>query len=144
MRSLGYGTPAKTLLKKDCEEIQRPVVNEILPNMGIVRTAPRAVFFGTAQYGGLGLTHLAVLQGHTRLQYLLGRLRCGDATGRLMQMLLEYTQLECGCRGNPLAQDYKNYSALLINTNWITEVWEHLQTCKAKDRQIHKQIPERD
>jgi hypothetical protein len=47
-------------------------------------------------------------------------------------MLLEYTQLECGCRGNPLAQDYNNYSALLINTTWITEVWEHLQTCKAK------------
>jgi hypothetical protein len=45
-------------------------------------------------------------------------------------VLLEYTQLECGCRGNPLAQDYKNYSALLINTNWITEVCEHLYTCK--------------
>jgi hypothetical protein len=67
--------------------------------------------------GGLGLTHLAEMQGHTRLKYLLGHLRCGDTTGRLMQILLEYTQLECGCRGNPLAQDYNNYSTLLINTN---------------------------
>jgi hypothetical protein len=117
---------------KDCEEIQRPVVNAILPEMGIARTAPRAVVFGTAQYGGLGLTHLAALQGHTCLQYVLGHLCCDDATGRLMQMLLEYTQLECGCRGNPLAQEYNNYSAPLINTNWITEVWEHLQMCKAK------------
>jgi hypothetical protein len=25
----------------------------------------------------------------------------------------------------------KNYCALLINTNWITEVWEYLHTCKA-------------
>jgi hypothetical protein len=130
--SMGYGTPATTLLKKDCEEIQRLVVNAILPKIDISRTAPRAVVFGTAQYGGLVLTHLAALQGHTRLQYLLGHLYCGNATGRLMQMLLEYTQLECGCRGNPLAQDYNNYSALLINTNWITKVWEHLQTCKAK------------
>jgi hypothetical protein len=47
-------------------------------------------------------------------------------------MLMEYTQLECGCRGNTLAQDYTNYSAFLINTKWIMEVWEHLQTCKAK------------
>jgi hypothetical protein len=105
--------------------------------MDIVRSAPRSVIFGTAQFGGLGLTHLAAMQGHTRLQYLLGRLLCGDATVRLMQMLLEYTKLECGCRGNPLAQDYKNYYALLINTNWITEVWEvwevweHLNMCKA-------------
>jgi hypothetical protein len=130
--SMGYGTPAMTLSKKDCGEIQRPVVNAILPKMGIARTAPRAIFFGTAQYGGLGSTHLAVLQGHTRLQYLLGNLRYGDTTGCRMQMQLEYTQLEYGCRGNPLAQDYNNYSALLINTNWITEVWEQLQACKAK------------
>jgi hypothetical protein len=108
MPSLGYGTPVTTPTKKDCEEIQRPLVNAILPKMGITRSAPRAVVFVTAQFVGLGLTHLAALHGHTRLQYLMGHLRCSDATGRLMQMLLEYTQLECGCRGNPLAQDYNN------------------------------------
>jgi hypothetical protein len=48
MPSMGYSTPATTLKKKECEEIQRPVVNAILPNMGIARTAPRAVVFGTA------------------------------------------------------------------------------------------------
>jgi hypothetical protein len=46
-------------------------------------------------------------------------------------MLLEDTQLECGCRGNPLQQDYKNFEALILNKNWITEVWGHLSTCKA-------------
>jgi hypothetical protein len=49
-----------------------------------------------------------------------------------MQMLLEYTLLECGCRGNPLQHDYKNYEGLLLNKKWITEVWVHLSTCKAK------------
>jgi hypothetical protein len=131
MLSLGYGTPATTLTKQDCEEIQKAVVNAILQKMGIARSAPRAVIFGTAHFGGLGLTHLAAMQGHARLPYLLGHLRCGDATGSLMQMLLEDNQLDFGRRGNPLAQDYNNYSALLINTNWITEVWEHLNTCKA-------------
>jgi hypothetical protein len=55
---LGYGTPATTLTKQDCEEIQKSVVNVILPKMGIARSVPRAVIFGTAQSGGLGLTHL--------------------------------------------------------------------------------------
>jgi hypothetical protein len=132
MPSMGYGTPATTLSKKECEEIQRSIVNAILPKMGIARTAPRAAVFGTAQYGGLGLTHLVVLQGNTCIQYLLGHLRYGDDTGRLVKMLLEYTQLECGCRGNPLAQYYNNYPDLLINMNWSKELWEHLQTCKAK------------
>jgi hypothetical protein len=131
MMSLGYGTLAMPLTKKDFEEIQKPVVNTILPKRGIARSAPRSVIFGTDQFGGLGLTHLAALQGHTGLQYLLGHIRCGDATGRLVQMLFEYTQLECMCRGNPLAQDYNKNDALLINKNWITEVWEHLHTCKA-------------
>jgi hypothetical protein len=80
MPSLGYGTPVTTLTKQDCEEIQKPVVNAILPKMGIARSAPRAIVFGTLQFGGLVLAHLAALQGHTRLQYLLGHLRYGDAT----------------------------------------------------------------
>jgi hypothetical protein len=53
MPSLGYGTPATTMTHKDCEEIQRLVVNEILPKMGIARSAPSSVFFETAQFGGL-------------------------------------------------------------------------------------------
>jgi hypothetical protein len=47
MPSLGYGTPATTLTKQDCEEIQKPVVNAILPNMGVARSTLRAVIFGT-------------------------------------------------------------------------------------------------
>jgi hypothetical protein len=61
MPSLGYGTPAKILTKQDREEIQKPVVNAILPKMGIAWSAPRAVAFGTSKFGGLDLTHLAAL-----------------------------------------------------------------------------------
>jgi hypothetical protein len=81
MPSLGYGVPATTLTKEECEDIQRPAVNAILTKMGIARSAPRKVVFGTTQYGGLGMTHLSALQGNSRLQYLLGHLRCGDTTG---------------------------------------------------------------
>jgi hypothetical protein len=45
---MGYGPPATTLTKQDCEEIQKPIVNAILPKMGIVRSVLRAVIFGTA------------------------------------------------------------------------------------------------
>jgi hypothetical protein len=61
MPSLGYGVPETTLTKEECEDIQRPVVNAILPKMGIARSAPRKVVFWTKQYGGLGLTHLTAL-----------------------------------------------------------------------------------
>jgi hypothetical protein len=89
--SLGYGTPATTLTQQECYNIQKPVVNAILPKMGISRKAPRGVVFGTAQCGGLGLEHLADYQVHNRLQYLMGHLRCDSTTGKLMRSMMDYT-----------------------------------------------------
>jgi hypothetical protein len=33
--SIGYRTPAKTLTQQECYNIQKPVVNAILPKMGL-------------------------------------------------------------------------------------------------------------
>jgi hypothetical protein len=93
--SLGYGMCATTLALQECEDIQSPVINAILQKMGIHRKATRAVVFGTAKFGGLGLDNSSTIQGNSNLQYLLGSLGCGDHTGQLTRMLIEYTQLEC-------------------------------------------------
>jgi hypothetical protein len=73
--------------------------------MGINRKAHRIVVFGTAQFGGLGLKHLAAFQGYSCLKYLMGHLCCNSTTGKLMHSMLDYTQLEYGCSGNVLEQD---------------------------------------
>jgi hypothetical protein len=112
--SIGYGTPATTLTQKECYNIQKPVVNAIFPKMGISRKAHRSVIFSTAQFGGLGLEHLAAYQGHSRLQYLMGHIRCNSTTGKLMRSMLDYTQLECGCSGNVLEEDNGRYSRVLM------------------------------
>jgi hypothetical protein len=75
MPIIEYGTPATTLTFKECDDLQKTFVNAILHKMGITSKAPRAVVFGTARYGGIGLDHLAALQIHGQLQYLLGHLR---------------------------------------------------------------------
>jgi hypothetical protein len=123
---------ATTLSFQECEDIRRPVINAILPKMGINRKAARAVVFGKVQFGGLGLDHLATLQGHSRLQYLLGHIRCGDHTGQLVRIIIEYTQLECSTMENILEQDYDRFSNCIINKIWITEIWQHLHSCNAK------------
>jgi hypothetical protein len=129
--SIGYGSPATTLSQQECYDIQKPVVNAILPKMGIHRKAHRSVVFGTAQVGGLDMEHLAAYQGHNRLKYLMGHLRCNITTGKLMRSMLDYTQLECGCSGNVLEEDYERYSRVLLTENWITGIWEHLHSCKS-------------
>jgi hypothetical protein len=65
--SIGYGTPVTTLSQQECYDIQKPVVTAILPKMGIIRKYHRSVVFGTAQFGELGLEHLAAYQGHSCL-----------------------------------------------------------------------------
>jgi hypothetical protein len=129
--SLGYGMCATTLSFQECEDIQHPVINAILPKMGIGRKAARGVVFGTAQFGGPGLDHLATLQWHSRRQYLLGHVQCGDHTGQLVRMLIEYTQLECGTIENILKQYYDRFSNCIIKKKWIIEIWQHLHSCKA-------------
>jgi hypothetical protein len=80
MASFSYGTAATSLHIKEYEELQRPVVNTILPKMGINRSTSRSVIFGTSKYGGLGLDHLAPVQGFGKLQYLIGSLQTQDTT----------------------------------------------------------------
>jgi hypothetical protein len=112
--SIGYGAPATTMIQQECYSIQKPVVNAILPNMGISRKTHRSVAFGTAQFSRLGMDHSIAYQGHSCLQYLMGHLRCNINTGKLMRSMLDYTQLECGVTGNVLEQDYGSYSRVLM------------------------------
>jgi hypothetical protein len=50
MKSIGYGTLATSLSYQECDNMQKPGINSILPKMGINRKAARAVVFGTSQH----------------------------------------------------------------------------------------------
>jgi hypothetical protein len=62
--SVAYDTSFTTLSFKECDDLQKPVVNAILPKVGITSKAPRAVVFRTERYGGIGLDNLAAVQSH--------------------------------------------------------------------------------
>jgi hypothetical protein len=82
--------------------------------MGISRKAHRSVVFGTAQYGGLGLEHIAYYQGYILLQYIMDHPLCNSTTGKMMRSMLDHTQLEYGCTDNVLEQDYGRYSSIIM------------------------------
>jgi hypothetical protein len=90
--------------------------------MGINRNTSRSVLFRTRKYDGLGLDHLAALQGLGQLQYLIGSLRKQDTTGDMYQMLLECTQLECGTATPILKANFPRYKHTLLTKKWITEL----------------------
>jgi hypothetical protein len=131
MDSLSYGTTATSLNIKDCDAIQKPVVNAILPKMGVNRHTANTVVFGTRKYGGLGLDHLATVQGFVQLQYLIRSSRTQDTTGDMYQMLLEYTQLEYGTNTPILEAEFTRYEPTILTKNCITECWRYLSLCKS-------------
>jgi hypothetical protein len=106
-------------------------VNAILPKMRINRNTKREVVFGTTKYGGLGLTHLAAVQGYGQFQYLLGHLRSDDTLGTLYRILMEFTQLECDMEHEILSCDFDTYEKNILTLNWITECWRFLKLCDA-------------
>jgi hypothetical protein len=90
------------------------------------------VVFGTSKNVGLGLYHLDAVQGLGQLQYLIGILWTQDITGDMYQMLLEYTQLECGIATPILEANFGRYEHAILTKNWITECWRYLSLCNAK------------
>jgi hypothetical protein len=131
MASMGYETAATSLRMEKREAIQKPPVNEILPKMGIHRKTARDVVFGTTKYGGLGLAHLAAVQGYGQLQYLPGHLRSEYTAGTLYRILMEFTQLEDGMEEEILRFDFDKYVKNMLTPNWITECWRFLKKCDA-------------
>jgi hypothetical protein len=51
--------------------------------------------------------------------------------GDLYQMLLEYTQLECGTNTLILEAEFTRYEPKILTKNWITECWRYLSLCKS-------------
>ena len=61
--SISYGLGTTNLSYKELNQIQRPVINRILPALGYNRNLPRAVVFGSSSFGGLNMQHLYINQG---------------------------------------------------------------------------------
>jgi hypothetical protein len=88
--------------------------------------------FGRSKYGGFERDYLAAVQGFRWLQYLMGHLRCQDGTGKLMQMLIEITQLECGSLDPIFTLDYEEYMTMILKYNSVTDIWAYMGLCKGK------------
>jgi hypothetical protein len=46
-------------------------------------------------------------------------------------MIMEFTQMECGCTCNVFKQSYKQYASAITDENWVTSIWAHLEWCEA-------------
>ena len=72
---VGFYTPITCFTRRQCEKLQVPIYQAILPKMGYNRHIPLAIRYKPAKYGGTGLVHVYTEQVIKHLQFLVGTLR---------------------------------------------------------------------
>lgn len=102
---------------------------EALPLLGVIRsikkdwrTLPRA-------FGGIGLRNITVEQFIGWMNMLLQHYGSSTTVGLKLSASLEALQLELGCLGNPLSQNYGE-RGILATPCWLVAIWERLHQYK--------------
>ncbi len=76
-------------------------------------------------FGGIGLFDLAVKHTIGMINILVQHYRAGTTLMLKYSSSLEALQLEIGCTGNPLEENYKRYHCLATES-WVKSLWEQL------------------
>jgi hypothetical protein len=96
LSSMGYSLPSTSFTRRELSTIQRSPIRALLSTMGFNRNMPLEVVFGPISHGGLGLRHLYVEQGCQKTSALLQHIRQQSRLGKMMCMLIQWTQVTVG------------------------------------------------
>ena len=97
----------------------------MLPKLGVMKTFPVVMRGVPAFLGGLNL-HLAEVEGFAQsIHHLISLYEANTPTRGLLQILLEYHQLELGLDKQLFSLTFSRFSNLTTET-WITSIWKHL------------------
>ena len=102
--SVRYGMCATVLTDDQLEDLQKPVINALLPTMGYNRNMDRRIVHGPFALGAVGMVNLKTLHGSTKLQHIIQQIRLGRPLGKKMIIALKWAQLHAGTR-LPILED---------------------------------------
>jgi hypothetical protein len=80
--SMSYSLPVTSFTRQELDKIQRRPIQVLLSAMGFNRNMPRAVVFGPASLGGIGLHRLYIEQGSLKTMVVLGHIRHNGRLGQ--------------------------------------------------------------
>ena len=91
-----YCIPISCFTKAQCEKIQAPFMNALLPKLRMNRHIKRDIVWGPKKYGGLELSHMATEQIARTMQSLIGHVRKASPTGLTFVITCKAYQLYLG------------------------------------------------
>ena len=127
--SLSYGLGTTNLSYNELNNLQKPIINHILPQLGYNRHLPRAVVFGCPKFGGLNLKHLYIDQGTKHVVQFIKYYRNGGSLQNLIQISLRWLRLIAGFSYCPLLKPQPHYHH--ITDQWYKTMIRFLYECRA-------------
>jgi hypothetical protein len=126
-RTLVYPLPALNLTQQECLAIMAPIIQFLLPALGICRSFPRDIVFAPKTFFGLGIQHLYTLQETIQLCNIVKHTHQSSITGLLYLGSLELLHTELGTTAPLHSIDYDKW-AVLTTDSLIKSSWQFLWT----------------
>ena len=139
-KSLFFPLRATTLTEKECNRIQAPIINTVLPLCGFARNFPRAIAHASTDAMGLGIQNLFSRQG---IEHILALVQHGAAptiTGSLIRATIESLKVECGVSTAIFTYPFQRVEKYVTKT-WVTHAWKFCSDRGLTIEETTKQIP---
>jgi len=124
-RTLVYPLPALNLTQQECSAIMAPILQFLLPTLGICWSFPRAIIFVPKNFFGLGILHLYTLQEAIWLCNIVKHTHQSSITGLLYLGSLELLHTELGTTAPLHSIDFDKW-AVLTTDSLIKSSWQFL------------------
>jgi hypothetical protein len=129
-----------SLTEQQCQYIQAPVLEAILPKLRLNRHSPWAVLFASPRYGGIGLAENYADFGYGHLQYMMGHLKMKDDVGAMLLCLITHTHLQVGST-TPFFRLAYPADAKWIDSTWVTDLWKFTHRTRIQIEIKHQWTP---
>jgi hypothetical protein len=117
--ALAYSLASMCLSEDKLNKIQSQAIGNFLQKMGYEKLFPRAVVYGTTDYGGLGFNQLYLTSMCQKIDIILGNVNKRSSLGGGIVLNLGWLQLHSGI-STPVLESFK--PVLYIQPNWFNHI----------------------
>ena len=129
--AIQYIIGTTSFTKKQCEQLSKKFETILLHSHNLNRNCSRTMLYMPKRYGGLGIKNIFHMQGQEKLKFFGMHIRRNDVTGKLIQICMDWSQMEAGTRLPFYSAVYSSIRSNLTPT-WITHIIDYLSACKAE------------
>ena len=124
---LVYRLSTTSFTYKQCDTLVQLLRPLILHAHRAHQTFPKVILEAPSTYAGFNFVHLYDIQGYEKLKFFKYHMQQQDATGTVMHLSLQYTQMMLGVKKLFFNLPFANYS-FLVEPTWLTNLWEFIDS----------------